>query len=50
MVGFGEYGVVWLGTDWNWEVEKGVERNKAEAKRQAQRNGNNDVGSHGSGS
>jgi len=44
MVGFG------VGTDWDLEVKKGVERNKAEAKRQAQLNGNNDVGSHGSGS
>lgn len=30
MVGLGEYGVVWLGTDWQKEVEKGVKRNDAE--------------------
>jgi MATE family multidrug resistance protein len=35
LVGLGEYGVVWLGTDWEQEVEKGVERNRVEAKRQA---------------
>jgi MATE family multidrug resistance protein len=33
IVGFGEYLVVWLWTDWDHEVQKGVERNAAEAKR-----------------
>jgi hypothetical protein len=33
IVGFGEYLVVWLRTDWELEVAKGVERNAAEAKR-----------------
>ncbi|EIW75122.1 MATE efflux family protein [Coniophora puteana RWD-64-598 SS2] len=32
-VGIGEYGVVWLGTNWNLEVEKGIKRNEEEAKR-----------------
>ena len=27
LVGLGEYFVVWLGTDWEKEVQKGVERN-----------------------
>ncbi|KAI0034870.1 mate-domain-containing protein [Vararia minispora EC-137] len=34
IVGFAEYGVVWLGTDWEGEVRKGIERNRAEAMRQ----------------
>ena len=34
MVGIAEYGVVWLGTDWEREVKKGIERNAAEALRQ----------------
>ncbi|TFK34014.1 MOP flippase [Crucibulum laeve] len=33
IVGIGEYCVVWLGTDWDLEVRKGIERNEAEAKR-----------------
>ncbi|PPQ68387.1 hypothetical protein CVT25_007925 [Psilocybe cyanescens] len=33
LVGIGEYCVVWLGTDWNLEVAKGMERNREEAKR-----------------
>ncbi|KAI0087217.1 MATE efflux family protein [Irpex rosettiformis] len=33
IVGIGEYAVVWLGTDWDKEVEKGVERNREETKR-----------------
>ena len=35
IVGLGEYGTVWLGTDWDKEVQKGIERNEAEAKRRA---------------
>lgn len=35
IVGLGEYGVVWLGTDWNKEVERGIIRNQEEAKRRA---------------
>lgn len=27
LVGLGEYFVVWLGTDWEKQVQKGVERN-----------------------
>ena len=34
IVGIGEYSVVWLGTDWNLEVQRGIERNLGEAKRQ----------------
>lgn len=30
LVGLGEYGVVWFGTNWEKEVEKGIERNNAE--------------------
>ncbi|KAI0343818.1 MATE efflux family protein [Trametopsis cervina] len=33
IVGLGEYAVVWLGTDWDSEIEKGIERNREEAKR-----------------
>ncbi|KAI8978868.1 MOP flippase [Trametes punicea] len=33
IVGFSEYAVVWLGTDWEREVQRGIERNHAEAKR-----------------
>ncbi|KZT00434.1 MATE efflux family protein [Laetiporus sulphureus 93-53] len=33
IVGLGEYTVVWLGTDWDREVQKSVERNHEEAKR-----------------
>ncbi|KAF8159273.1 MATE efflux family protein [Crassisporium funariophilum] len=33
IVGTGEYLVVWLATDWDMEVKKGVERNRDEAKR-----------------
>ena len=35
VVGIGEYGAVWLGTDWDKEVQRGKERNLLEAKRQA---------------
>ncbi|KAJ3492562.1 hypothetical protein NLJ89_g11210 [Agrocybe chaxingu] len=35
IVGIGEYCVVWLGTDWELEVKKGIERNREEAKRRA---------------
>ncbi|KAF8909267.1 MOP flippase [Gymnopilus junonius] len=31
LVGLGEYCVVWLGTDWDKEVQKSVERNKKDA-------------------
>ena len=37
IVGLGEYGVVWLATDWDREVEKGIERNRQEAKRRLDR-------------
>ena len=30
IVGIGVYCVVWLGTDWKKEVERGIERNKAD--------------------
>ncbi|OBZ68673.1 putative transporter C11D3.06 [Grifola frondosa] len=33
IVGMGEYAVVWLGTDWDREVQQGIERNQEEAKR-----------------
>ena len=33
IVGLSEYTVVWLGTDWEKEVQRGIERNQAEAKR-----------------
>ena len=33
VVGIGEYGAVWLGTDWDKEVQRGRERNLLEAKR-----------------
>ena len=32
IVGFGEYAVVWLGTDWDREIQKGIERNREQAK------------------
>ncbi|KAI0311917.1 MOP flippase [Amylostereum chailletii] len=32
IVGIAEYYVVWLGTDWEWEVQKGAERNMLEAR------------------
>jgi multidrug resistance protein, MATE family len=32
VVGIGEYCVVWLGTDWDLEIKKGIERNREEAK------------------
>ncbi|KAF9465957.1 MOP flippase [Collybia nuda] len=35
IVGLSEYGVVWLGTDWDLEVQKGIKRNQNEAKAQA---------------
>ncbi|KAF8888113.1 MOP flippase [Infundibulicybe gibba] len=35
LVGIGEYGVVWLGTDWEMEIKRGAERNREEAKRMA---------------
>ncbi|KAK7440378.1 ethionine resistance protein [Stygiomarasmius scandens] len=33
VVGLSEYAVVWLGTNWELEVEKGIQRNAEEAKR-----------------
>ena len=33
IVGLSEYAVVWVGTDWEKEVQRGIERNQAEAKR-----------------
>ncbi|KLO17753.1 MOP flippase [Schizopora paradoxa] len=35
IVGIGEYTVVWLGTDWEKEVAKGIERNERDAVRRA---------------
>ncbi|KAI0820462.1 MATE efflux family protein [Trametes gibbosa] len=37
IVGFSEYAVVWLGTDWEKEIRLSVERNEAEAKRRQTR-------------
>jgi len=34
IVGLGEYGVVWLATDWNKEVQRCIDRNLLEAKQQ----------------
>jgi hypothetical protein len=44
LVGLGEYGVVWLATDWNQEVQRSKDRNLLEAKQQALhvRNGDHD--------
>ncbi|KAJ3799579.1 MOP flippase, partial [Lentinula aff. detonsa] len=36
LVGVGEYATIWFGTDWVYEVEKGVQRNSEEAKRLVQ--------------
>lgn len=33
IVGLGEYAVVWLGTDWDKEIQHSIERNREEAKR-----------------
>ena len=35
IVGIGEYCIVWLGTDWELEIKKGIERNREEAKLRA---------------
>ncbi|KAH7890925.1 MATE efflux family protein [Phlebopus sp. FC_14] len=35
IVGIGEYATVWLGTNWDKEVQKGIIRNAEEAKRRA---------------
>ena len=32
IVGIGEYFMVWLGTDWDVEIKKGIERNREEAR------------------
>lgn len=37
IVGIGEYCVVWLGTDWDLEVQRGQERNREEAKQHGDR-------------
>ncbi|KAM5538601.1 hypothetical protein V8D89_007630 [Ganoderma adspersum] len=37
IVGLSEYGMVWFGTDWEKEVQRGIERNQAEAKRRQMR-------------
>lgn len=34
-VALSEYGVVWLGTNWDQEIQKGIKRNAEEAKRRA---------------
>lgn len=34
IVGLGEYGIVWFGTDWEKEVQKSLERIREEAKQQ----------------
>ncbi|KAG1812869.1 MATE efflux family protein [Suillus subaureus] len=34
-VGLSEYGMVWLGTSWDREIQKGIKRNAEEAKRRA---------------
>ncbi|KAI0700316.1 MOP flippase [Cytidiella melzeri] len=39
VVGLGEYTVVWLGTNWEREVERGIERNREEAKRRLAHDG-----------
>ncbi|KAL4252699.1 multi antimicrobial extrusion (MATE) family protein [Abortiporus biennis] len=33
IVGLGEYATVWLGTDWEKEIQRGIERNREESKR-----------------
>ena len=38
IVGLGEYGTVWLGTDWDKEIQKGIKRNQEEAKRRSMHN------------
>ena len=35
IVGIGEYAVVWLGTDWEKEIEKGIQRNEYAAQKRA---------------
>jgi multidrug resistance protein, MATE family len=35
VVGIAEYAAVWLGTDWDKEVQRAKDRNLLEAKRQA---------------
>jgi MATE family multidrug resistance protein len=32
IVGIGEYFMVWIGTDWDAEIKKGIERNCEEAR------------------
>ena len=42
IVGLGEYGVVWVGTDWDAEVLRGIERNREDAKRHSEFEGGRD--------
>ncbi|OSX60072.1 hypothetical protein POSPLADRAFT_1048493 [Postia placenta MAD-698-R-SB12] len=39
IIAFGEYAVVWLGTDWDKEVQRSIDRNKEEAKRRRMHEG-----------
>jgi len=39
LIALGEYAVVWLGTDWDKEVQRSVERNQQEAKRRRMHEG-----------
>ncbi|KAJ4481213.1 MOP flippase [Lentinula aciculospora] len=43
VVGISEYAAIWLGTDWDHEIEKGVRRNSEEAKRLAHIRGSANV-------
>jgi multidrug resistance protein, MATE family len=44
IVGFGEYAVVWFGTDWDKEIQKGVERNREQAKIRSLHRQDNEAG------
>jgi hypothetical protein len=48
VVGLGEYCAVWLGTDWDKEVERAKERNLLEAKTQAFRDVTHELSQDGS--
>ncbi|KZT63964.1 MOP flippase [Daedalea quercina L-15889] len=43
IVGLGEYIVVWLGTDWDKEIQYSIERNREEAKRRQFHDGNGEL-------
>lgn len=43
IVGLGEYAVVWLGTDWEKEIQQSVERNREEAKRRRVHEGSGEL-------